>query len=159
MIYYSYVHSILKYGIIFWGSAPLSMDIFNIQKRTMRVMSGSGKFDPCRYLFKKLQILTLQSQYIFSLLLFAVKNKNHFTSNMVIPDINSRYNYNLHLPSTNLSNVQKGVLFSARKIYNHLPSNIKSLSKDVKQFKSLLRCYLTEHAFYTIDEFYKTTSQ
>jgi hypothetical protein len=51
--------------------------------------------------------------------------------------------------------VQKGVLLSARKIYNHLPWNIKALSKDVKQFKPLLRSYLTEHAFYTVDEYYK----
>jgi hypothetical protein len=65
MIYYSYVHSTLKYGIIFWGSAPLSMNIFKIQKRIIRVMSGSGKLVSCRNLFKELQILTLQSQYIF----------------------------------------------------------------------------------------------
>jgi hypothetical protein len=48
---------------------------------------------------------------------------------------------------------------SSYHIYNHLPLNIKSLSKDIKQFKSLLRNYLIEHTFYTIDEFYETTSQ
>jgi hypothetical protein len=119
----------------------------------------SDQLDPCQDLFKKLQILTLQSQYVFSLLLFAVKNRNHFTSNMDIHDINTRYNYDLHLPSTNLSKVQKGVLFSASKIYNHLPWNIKALSKDIKQFTPLLKSYLTEHAFYTVDKYYKTTSQ
>lgn len=51
MIYYSYVHSILKYGIIFWGNAPSSINIFKIQKRIIRVMSGSGKFVSCRDLF------------------------------------------------------------------------------------------------------------
>jgi hypothetical protein len=35
MIYYS----ILKYGIFFWGNGPLSMSIFKIQKRIIRVMS------------------------------------------------------------------------------------------------------------------------
>jgi hypothetical protein len=119
------------------------MNIFKIQKRIIRVMSRSGKLDPCRDLFKKLQMLTLQSQYIFSLLLFVIKNRNHFTSNTDIHDINTRYNYDLHLPSTNLSTVQKGVLFSASKIYNHLPWNIKT-SKNVKRFKPLLRSYLTE---------------
>jgi hypothetical protein len=74
-------------------------------------------------------------------------------------DINICYNYDLYLPSTDLSIVQKGVLFSGRKIYNHLPLNIKLLSKDIKQFNSLVRSYLTEHAFYCIDEYYKTTSQ
>jgi hypothetical protein len=107
-------------------------------------MSGVGKFNSCRDLFKKLQILPPPSQYIFSLLLFTIKNKNYFTSNTDIYDINTRYNYNLHLPSTNLSIVQKGVLFSGSKIYNHLTLNIKLLSKDVKNFKTLLRSYLTE---------------
>jgi hypothetical protein len=81
-------------------------------------MSGSGKLDPCWVLFKKLQILTL---HIFSLQLFIVKNKNHFTSSMDIHDINTHYSYNLHLPSTNMTKVQKGVLFSASKIYDHVP--------------------------------------
>jgi hypothetical protein len=32
MIYYSYVHSVILYGIIFWGSSHLSGSIFKIQK-------------------------------------------------------------------------------------------------------------------------------
>jgi hypothetical protein len=66
-------------------------------------MSRSGKFDPCRDLFKKLQILTFQYQYIFFSLLFVIKNRNHFASDMDLHNINTRYNYDLHLPSTNLS--------------------------------------------------------
>jgi hypothetical protein len=107
MVYHSYTHSILKYAIIFWGNASLSVNIFKITKRIIRIMSGVGKFNSCLDLFKKLQILPLPSQYIFSLHLFSIKNKNYFTSNMDIHDINTRYNYNLHLPSTNLSIVQK----------------------------------------------------
>jgi hypothetical protein len=68
------------------------------------------------------------------------------------------HNHNLHLPSTNLTSVQKGVLFSGSKIYNHLPSNVKMLSKDIKHFKSSLRTYLTEHAFYSTDEYYQLSS-
>jgi hypothetical protein len=76
-----------------------------------------------------------------------------------IGEINTRYNYNLHFPSTNLTLVQKGVLFSGSKIYNHLPLYIKMQSNDIKHFKSLLRTYLTEHVFYSIDEYYQTTCQ
>jgi hypothetical protein len=102
-----------------------------------RVISGAGRLDSCRGLFNKLQILPFQSQYIFSLLLFVVKNRDYFIANTDIHDINTRYNYDLHLPSTNLSIVQKGVLFSGSKIYNHLPLNIKLLSTDIKEFKLL----------------------
>jgi hypothetical protein len=39
-----------------------------------------------------------------------------------------------------------------------LPSNIKMLSKDIKHFKSSLRTYLTEHAFYSTGEYYQLSS-
>jgi hypothetical protein len=32
MIYYSYVHSLLSYGIIFWDNAPHNENIFNSKK-------------------------------------------------------------------------------------------------------------------------------
>jgi hypothetical protein len=68
--------------------------------------------------------------------------------------MNTRFNYNLHLPSTNLTLAQKG-----SKIYNHLPSNIKVLLNVAKYFKSTLKSYLIEHTFYNLDEFYQSTSQ
>jgi hypothetical protein len=116
-IYHSYVHSILAYGIIFWGNSYFRDNIFRIQKRIIRVITNLIKRDSCRELLKKLQILTLQSQYIFSLLVFVVKNRSYFIFNSDIHDINTRFNQNLHLPFTNLTLVQKGVFFSGSKIY------------------------------------------
>jgi hypothetical protein len=52
--------------------------------------------------------------------------------------INTHFKQNLHLPSTNLTLVQKGVLFSGSKIFNHLPQNIKLLCDDPKRFKYAL---------------------
>jgi hypothetical protein len=40
-----------------------SDSIFKIQTRIIRVITSSGRYDSCRELFKKLQILPLQSQY------------------------------------------------------------------------------------------------
>jgi hypothetical protein len=72
-----------------------------------------------------------------------------------------KYNFIKTLTATKYckSIVQKGVLFSGSKLYNHLPSNIKLLSKNIKEFKFLLKSYLTEQAFYSIDEYYKSTSK
>jgi hypothetical protein len=61
-------------------------------------------------------------------------------------------------PSTSLTPVEKGVLSSGSNIYNHLPLNIKMLSKDINHFKSSLRVILTEDAFFCSDEYYKLTS-
>jgi hypothetical protein len=157
-IYYSHVQSVIYYGIIFWGNSHLSDNIYKIQKRIIRVITNSGRRDSYRDLYKKLQILPLPSQYIFSLLVSVNKNRSCFIYNCEVHDNNTRHNHNLHLPSTNLSLVQKGVLFSGSKIYNHLPLNNKMLSKDAKHFKSTLRTYLTEHAFYSLDEYYQLSS-
>jgi len=106
----------------------------------------------CRQLFKQLQILSLPSQYIFSLLVFVNKNRGLFQSNSEIHDMNTRFNHNLHLPSTNLTLVQKAVLFSGIKMYNHLPLNIKVLLNDTKLYKSTLKRYLIENTFYSLDQ-------
>jgi hypothetical protein len=109
-IYFSYVRSVMSYGIVFWGNLYHSTNIIKIQKRIIRIITNIGRRNSCRQLFKQLQILTLPSQYVFSLLLFVNKIREMFLPNSEIHDINTRYNYNLHLPSTNLALVQKGVL-------------------------------------------------
>ena len=73
--------------------------------------------------------------------------------------MNTHFNYNLQLTSTNLTLVQKAVLYSGCKICNHLPLNIKILSNDAKRFKSTLKGYLIEHMFYSLDEYYQSASQ
>jgi hypothetical protein len=159
MIYFSYVHSVITHGIIFWGNSQHSSSIFKIKKRIIRFITNTGRRDSCHQLYKQLQILSIPSQYIFSLLLFVNKNKGLFLSNSEIHDINTRYSYNLHLPTTNLTLEQKGVLYSGSRIYNHLLKLlIKILFNDAKHFKSTLKCYLIEHMFYSLDEYYQSTS-
>ena len=71
-------------------------------------------------------ILTLPSQYIFLLLVFVVRHRNLFVANSEIHDAKTRFNHNLHLPTTKLTLVQKGVFYSGSKMYNLLPPYIKS---------------------------------
>jgi hypothetical protein len=72
---------------------------------------GCRSRDSCRYLFKKLRILPLKSQYISSLLLFVVNNKDQFIVNSENYSINMRQSTNLHLPQANLAMYQKGYKF------------------------------------------------
>ena len=71
-VYYSSFHSLISYGIIFWGNSSNSLHVFWLQKQAIRIITGSRPKDSCRGLFKKLSILPLQSRYILSLLLFIV---------------------------------------------------------------------------------------
>ena len=47
IIYFSYFHSIMSYGIIFWGNSHLANNIFKIQKRIIRIMTNKSKHDSC----------------------------------------------------------------------------------------------------------------
>jgi hypothetical protein len=109
LIYFSYFHSVLLYRIIFWGNSVHSKFIFKIQKRTIRVITNSWVRDSCHDLFKKLQILPLYSQYVYSLLMFVVKNKDLFELNSDIHKISTRYDNDFHLPSVQLKLLKKGV--------------------------------------------------
>jgi hypothetical protein len=51
MVYFMTVHSIIAYGIIFWGISTHSKIIFNIQKRIIRTIMNAGNNDTCRNLF------------------------------------------------------------------------------------------------------------
>jgi hypothetical protein len=86
-------------------------------------------------LFKNLEVLPLQSQYVLSLLLFVVNNRELFISNYDVQNFNNRYNSDLHLPMANLTVFQKGVFYFGIRVFNQLPSTIKDLSHDMKQFK------------------------
>ena len=81
IINFSYVHSIMPYGIIFWGNSPHSSNIFKLQKRALRLIMNVDNRVACCELFKKLNILPQHSQYILSLLLFVVNNMEEFISN------------------------------------------------------------------------------
>ena len=79
--YFSYAHSIISYGIIFWGNSSYSEDIFEIQKRIIRIIMNSSRDASCRQQFKDLNILPIRSQYIYSVLLFLLKIKTNFSLN------------------------------------------------------------------------------
>jgi len=89
MVYCTYIHSIMSYGIIFGGNQPHSEKIFKIQKRVIRIITNSGARDSCRELFKKLEILPLYPQYIFSLSIFVIKNKHLFSTNYQIHSVHT----------------------------------------------------------------------
>jgi hypothetical protein len=87
-----------------------------MQKRVIRIMMGCWYRESCRELFKELKILTLVSQYIFSLLMFVVNNSEYFVLNNAYHSNNTRWRNDLHLPQVTLSMYQKGVYYSGIKI-------------------------------------------
>jgi hypothetical protein len=154
MIYCAYFHSIMIYGIIFWGNSSYGINIFRLQKKVIRIITNSRNRDSCRDLFKTPKILPLQTQYIFSLLCFVVKNMDQYKVNLNINCRNTRQSYNLHQTTSNLSLYQRGTYCMGIKIFNSLLSYIKNLSHNIKQFKLVLKNFLYLNYFYTLDEYF-----
>jgi hypothetical protein len=147
IIYFAYIHSIIMYGIVFWGNSPNSKSVFIAQKRIIRNIMNANPKASCRGLFRKLNILPFHSQYVLSLLSFVVKNIQLFTINTEIYAINTRQSTNLHLPSAKLTKYKKGVYYMGVSIFNHLPRDIRKLLYDVKKFKFVTKNFLLKESF------------
>jgi hypothetical protein len=154
IVYFSYFHSLMTYGLIFWGTSSYSLQIFRIQKRIIRIMYGLRPTDSCRNIFKDLKILPMQSQYIYSLLLFVVDHRDLYQTTSQIHNINTRCKSNLHYPHSSLTTHQKGPYYFGIKLFNHLPWHIKELVHDNKQLRKVLRVFLHTKSFYTIEEYF-----
>jgi hypothetical protein len=50
-IYFAYFHSIMEYGILFWGDSSNSNMTFTLQNRTVRIIAGVKSRNSCRNLF------------------------------------------------------------------------------------------------------------
>jgi hypothetical protein len=51
MMYYSYFHSVMPYGLLFWGNSPGSIKIFRLQKKIIRIMMGCRNTESCKNCF------------------------------------------------------------------------------------------------------------
>jgi hypothetical protein len=61
-IYFAYFHSVMKYGIIFWGNLYNSRKIFTLPKKIIRIMASVKHRNSCRSLLKRLRDLNSSMQ-------------------------------------------------------------------------------------------------
>ena len=121
IIYFAHVHTIMSFGIIFWGYTPAALKVFLLQKKILRIISNMKPGDSYRELFKNMQIVTLYSLYIYSLIIFVVNNKHLFALNNEIHKYSTTNNNNFHFPSVRLTKVSKGPYITGTKLCSHLP--------------------------------------
>jgi len=128
--------------------------IFRLQKRVTRIITGKRNRDSCREYFRTFKILPLQSQYILSLLLFVIDNKDHFRRNSEVNHINTRNKSSLHQPLSNLLIYQKVAYYNGIRVFNSQPPQIRELFHNRHHFKHILKEFLFTHSFYTLDEYF-----
>ena len=110
------------------------------------------------FTFRRLEILPFVSQYILSLMLFVVKNKNLFTLNSENNTKSIRQFNNFYHPITNLTVYQRAVHYMDIKIFSNLPPNIRGISNNVRKFEICLKRSLHIHSFYSMEEYFQYKS-
>jgi hypothetical protein len=87
-IYHANLQSLLRYGIIFWGGDNESINIFELQKRILEIMSDVSKHTSCIGIFKDYSTLTVACLYILDVVYYIKKTqksleKMHKFTNMI----------------------------------------------------------------------------
>jgi hypothetical protein len=85
--------------------------------------------------------------------MLVVENKYSFQTNNEYHNLDTRHRNNLYLPQANLTTYQKGAYYSGIKIFNNLPSEIKNVAGNSKNFKIAQRKFLHTYSFYTVEEY------
>jgi len=146
IIYFAHIHTIVSYNVIFRDNS-YAKKVFTFQKKIIRIITNTRPKDSCREIFKNMQIMTLYSQYVYSLLLFTVNNKHLFTAKNEIHKYNPRNNNNLQPALENLIKYNKGPHVSGIKVFSHLPQYSKALVHNPKHFRSSLERFLLSSFF------------
>ena len=126
-IYYSNFHSVSTYGLLFWGNSQTAQRSLGCKRRWSELWWAAEVETHVKKFYFNLEILPLPSQYILSLLLFMIRNKNQFLINSGMYHTNTRQHANLHQPSVNVTKYQKGVYCLGVKVFNMLPPYIKTV--------------------------------
>lgn len=151
LVYFSYFHSIMSYGILLWGRAADVESIFILQKRAIRAIYNLPRRESLRELFKTINILTVPSQFIYENIMYVRKNQQLFEKRSDRHNFNTRGKNKLAIPQFRLSKVQKSFMGFCVKCYNKLPTTILNLNE--KKFKSCIKRELCKQAYYKLSDY------
>ena len=153
MVYFAVCHSLMAYCLLIWGHSAAANRIFALQRRAVRVVAGAGYRDDCRPIFVSLRIMTLPCLYIYQCLKFVKKNRALFMNRASLHDYGTRNANHLHIDRVRLNKNRCALNYWGPKLFNALDEDVRN--KSVSGFNRYIRLLLTEHAFYSLDEYFE----
>lgn len=151
LVYFSYFHSIMSYGIMLWGKAADIETIFILQKRAIRAIYNLGPRVSLRELFKEINILTVASQFILVTIMFVRKNIESFRKNSDLHNINTRNKHKLVGTYHRLHKVHNSFEGLGVRFYNKIPIKITDLP--LHKFKLAVKKHLIMKAYYSVNDY------
>lgn len=150
--YHSLIASIMNYALICWGHSSHANRIFKLQRKAIRVITGSGYREDVKDKFVDLKILTLPSLYIYNCLLYVKQNINQFTPQNEIHTYPTRANNLIRIGYLRLAASRNGINYYGPMFFNYLPLHVARLP--LKNFKLVVKQFLINAPFYSISDFF-----
>lgn len=153
LVYFSYFHSVMSYGLLLWGSAASFENIFVLQKRAVRAIYNLRRRDTLRELFKEINILTLAGQYIYENLVYVRKHYDSFDKNSNIHQFNTRNKDKLAVPRFRLAKTRGSFMGKGIAFINKVPQQVIDLP--LHEFKNHVKKTLMGKGYYKVDDYLK----
>ena len=151
LVYFSYFHSVMSYGILLWGKAADIQSIFVLQKRAIRSIYKLSTRTSLRELFKEIGILTVPSQYVYHCILYVRQNINIFTKNRDIHTKNTRNKNKIAIPRFRLQKLSRSFMGQSINFYNKIPDDILDLP--LTRFKDRIKNTLLKKGYYKTEDY------
>lgn len=152
--YHGLFESYLRYGVTVWGNSSTNNmnKLLKLQKKAIRIIANIKSPESCRKYFKALDILTFPSIYIYKTIMALIKKKDKILTNEHVHYHNTRQKSEFRVTTHNCAGFEKGPTYAGIKLFNNLPTKIKTL-KDDKKFHISLKKYLIDKTFYSLSEY------
>jgi hypothetical protein len=151
LVYYSYFHCLMSYGILVWGRSANVDSIFVLQKRAVRAIYNLKPQTSLRDLFRKVDIITLPSLYIYEVIMYARKHYADLPKNSDLHKFNTRNKNKLAVHRLRLSKSRKSFIGQSIHFYNKIPSHITDLPD--YNFKKHVKDILTQKSYYRVKDY------
>lgn len=153
LAYRSLFESVYSYGLLSWGHSSHTKEVFSLQRRIVRVMTGRGYRDEVRDAFVELGILTVPSMYIYVALCYCKHNIHKYSTHSENHAHDTRLKDNFRALFLRLSHSRDAVSYYATRMYNELPTRLRDLAGE--DFSREIQRFLKARAFYSIEEYLK----
>lgn len=153
--YFASVHSIISYGTELWARAADRLRVFRMQKRAVRAIVGIKDDESTRGHFKKLNLLTLPSIYIYQVAVYVIQNKERFELLGDSHNYDTRHKGRLRSVAHKLARSNKSARVIGPAVFNRLPKSVRDAASTAI-FKHRLKLWLIDNEFYDFEgEFMK----
>ena len=155
LVYFSYFHSVMSYGILMWGNAADIENVFVLQKRAIRAIYRLGTRVSLRERFKDIGVLTVASQYIYANIIYVRQNIELFSKKSDVHNLNTRNKHKLTASNYRLHKVHGSFVGLCIRIYNRIPVHLLELTDS--SFKIKIKDILIKKAYYNINDYFTDT--